>query len=79
MEKNAPRKNKRYKKEEILNALELSKKSAARLIDDNELRDKQLKKLEEKLTDTTIKIEGLDHLPVMIDILRDAGDGRYKE
>ncbi len=78
MEKNAPRKNKRYKKEEILKALELSKISAARIIDDNALRDKQLEKLGEKLTDTVINIEGLDHLPVMIDVLRDVGDGRYK-
>ena len=70
---------KRYTKKQLQAALDLSKRSAANLLDNEQSREKYLKQLENRLTDTVIKIEKLESLPVLIMLLKDASNKMYKK
>ena len=70
---------KKNSKSEIQSALDLSKRSAANIIDNKQLRKKYFKELEKKLTDTTIKIEKLEAVPQMMFLIDDASDKKYKK
>lgn len=65
-------------KKEIQTALELSKRSAANIIDNKQLRDRYFEKLEKKLTDSIIKIEKLEAVPPMMCLIKDVSEKKYK-
>lgn len=68
---------KKYSKKDIQEALDLSKRSAANLLNKQDLRKKYFDKLEKRLTDTVIKEEKLESIRSMMAFVTDVGEKKY--